>query len=208
MKIHFIFSLKMIFSLAFLNSCQTLDVKQNLNSTSFKVVATFYVKQHTEKLTMYANLKDKNLRIDILKPFVGYIAHAYLNKKQMIIHVPSQTAYYKGPFKSQLLVPRWKSLSYEQLLSILKGRPMKIWNCEYKKHPPCVLEVAKRRSSSWFRKQKLIHQVNLKISKNRRALFVIERLSGMKVEHDVFNFKAGHNRRLSFSQFQKLFEIL
>ena len=82
---------------------------------------------------LWCLLNEKDVRIDILRPFASPFGHLYLKGEKAVFLLPETKRYYQGEFTAASFFPpafQWfGSLSVKQLISILKQEFPVTWNC-------------------------------------------------------------------------------
>ena len=203
MKVHSLLKLSskcLFFSL--LVSCQTLPFKKNPEylSLEFSVKSSFQNKK--TEFSAYASIrKSEALRVDIMKPFIGPIAHFFINNKKMILQFPSRKEYYKGAFNSQIFFPQFHSIPSQWIFSILKNEIPAEWKCTDSLLPRCEAGDQNKIQVTWLKRTRRIHKVELKDSKERYLILRIKRISYKALGDKVFkpqlkNYKQLKDRSL------------
>ena len=202
---YLLFLFKLIFSFGVLLSCQTLPIRDDFQSLTLYMSSAFHFKTHKKKWDAYVYVTGKDTRIDIKRPFVGYVAHIYLNKRHMIIHLPYEKVYYKGKFKSQLFLPQFFDLPYEWIHDLLIDKIPKEWKCTKTALPVCSAEIQKNLQVRWIERSGLVQKIELKTSERSKWIMKLERLSYKKLENPLFHFKVKKNKRIQREKLQKYF---
>ena len=188
MKIHSL--LKLSFNCLFLGlltSCQTLPFKKNPNylSLEFSVKSSFQNKE--TGFSAYASIKKAEaLRIDIMRPFIGSIAHLFINNEKMVLQFPSRKEYYKGTFNSQIFLPQFNPIPSQWIFSILKNEIPIQWNCTKSLLPRCQAGDQNKIQVTWLKRTGRIHEIELKDSKKRYLILRIKRMSYKPLGDKVF----------------------
>ena len=191
------FSLFLFFLLV---SCKTLPARNNSPYLSLKLSVT---QDQKEVFYAYGYLKkEEALRLDIRKAFLGRVASLFLRDKEIVLQFPMERAYYKGSFNSQIFFPQFDSFPKEWVFHLLRNEVSKDWTC---KKSALLFCRAKGIALTWIKNKGLIHEVDLKDSKNRSLILKMEKLSYKPLKDKAFRFEPKGQVRLSISDLKKKF---